>query len=309
MKERISNIDGLIAATFTPLKQNGQINFDAVGPYVEFLIRQGVVGIYLCGSTGEGPSLTVAERKELAGAFVNAAAKRLVTFVHVGHESLKEAAGLARHAAEIGADAISAAPPSYFKVRTTSALLASVEQIANHAPDLPFYYYHIPVKTGVDLDMAVFLERAAGKLTRLRGIKYTSYQLDMFQRCQMIGSYDMLFGRDDMFLSALVLGCKGFIGSTYNFMAPLYRRMLIAFEAEDLLSARDLQAKVSDLVAIINRYGGLPPQKIMMRLAGVDCGPVRLPLENLDATGEKKLIGDLTKSGFLKILELSSSLN
>ncbi len=136
--------DGLIAATLTPMTANGEVALDEVGPQIDRLISRGVSGLYVCGSTGEGISLTTAERKAVAEESIRCAAKRVPVLVQVGHNSLKEAAELAAHAASSGASAISATCPSYFKIGSCKVLVESMKVVADGAPNLPFYYYHVP---------------------------------------------------------------------------------------------------------------------------------------------------------------------
>ena len=133
--------EGLIAATYTPLRSNGSLNLDRVPPLVEHLLGDGVGGLYVCGSTGEGVSLTGDERRAVAEAYTAAAAGRVAVIVQVGHNSLAEARSLAEHAQQIGADAISATCPSYFKISTAELLVDCMAEAAAGAPDLPFYYY------------------------------------------------------------------------------------------------------------------------------------------------------------------------
>ena len=106
------HLSGLIPATFTPLNADGSLNLGLIEPMVDFLIGQKLTGLYVCGSTGEGVSLSTAERKTVAAAFVKATRGRVPVILQVGHTSLVEAQELADHAQEIGADAISAVPPS-----------------------------------------------------------------------------------------------------------------------------------------------------------------------------------------------------
>ena len=282
------SVTGLVAATFTPFHADGSLHLEQVPLVVDHLVQQNIRGIFVCGSTGEGPSLTIAEREQVAQAYVEAAQGKLFTFVHVGHNSLAEAQALAQHAEQIGADAISAPVPSYFKIQTLDTLINTLSFIAQGAPSLPLYYYHIPALTGVDLDMVAFLEQA-GRLPTLAGIKYTAHTLDAFQICMQQEQYNLLFGRDELLLSALAIGTQGFIGSTYNFAAPWYQEIWQAYEANNQATARRIQAQVGQLVRIIHRYGGLPPQKVMMKMMGLDCGPVRLPLVQLSHQEEQTM--------------------
>ncbi|GAA4315628.1 dihydrodipicolinate synthase family protein [Compostibacter hankyongensis] len=289
---------GLIAATFSPMKENGDIDTGSIPAMVDKLISRGVNGIFVCGSTGEGASLTTQERKVLAEAFVTAAAKRITVFVHVGHNSISEARDLAAHAQQIGADCISAMPPCYYPVASADLLAGCLAEIAAAAPELPFYYYHIPSMTGINLDMIALLQKA--DIPNLKGIKYTTPTIHEYQACQHFDNrkYDLLYGTDEMMLSALATGAEGFIGSTYNFVAPLYRKLKDAFHKGDLETARTLQWKSVEIVRIIVKFGGLPAQKAMMKLSGVDCGPVRLPLRALSSGDIKSMEQELRKTAF-----------
>lgn len=293
---------GMVAATFTPIKMDGTLDINKVPDMVEKLINNGIKGIFVCGSTGEGPSLTGNERKLLAEAFVHAVNKRIAVFIHVGHNSIAEARGLAAHAQKVGADYISATPPSYFKIGTISSLIDCLAEIASGAPELPFYYYNIPALTGVALDMTGLLKNASEALPTLAGIKYTTPLIHEYQACLNYnkGEYDLLYGTDEMLLSALVVGAKGFIGSTYNFAAPLYRRIAAAFDSGDLPAAKRLQLKAVEMVRIIVKYGGLPAQKVIMQLVDMDCGRVRLPLRALQAEEIKSMKHDLKEIGFFE---------
>ena len=169
----IENLSGLIAATFTPMDDRGALNLDMIPMIVDQLISEGVSGLYVCGGTGEGVSLTSDERKQTAEAYLRAANSRIPVVVHVGQDSLLSARDLAQHAADIEADGISAITPTYFKPTSTSALLDSLSIITEGAPDLPFIYYHFPVKSGVEIDLPEFIELAKEKLPSLYAIKFT----------------------------------------------------------------------------------------------------------------------------------------
>ena len=119
----MSRNDGLFAATYTPFTSDDQLNIPVISPFTEHLIATGVNGLFVCGSTGEGMSLTVEERCQTAAAFIAAAAGRIPTIVHVGHNCLSDAATLSRHAAEQGATAVAACSPSYHRPATLADLV------------------------------------------------------------------------------------------------------------------------------------------------------------------------------------------
>ena len=221
-------ITGLVPATFTPFNADGSLKLALVEPMVEQLIGDGVTGLYVCGSTGEGISLTREERMATTAAFVAATRGRIPIVVQVGHNSIAEARLLAAHAQEVGADAISATPPSYFKPPTLAALIDCMAEIAAAAPELPFYYYHIPGMTGVTPNIAALLREGKPRIPTLVGVKFSHTAVFDMQAALAVedGRYNLLFGSDEMLLSGLCGGAHGAVGSTYNFAAPLFNRII-----------------------------------------------------------------------------------
>jgi len=224
-------------------------------------------------------SLSGDERRAVTEAFIKAAAGRVPVIIQVGHNSIAEACQLAAHAQQAGADVISATAPSYFKVASVEGLVDCVEAIAGAAPDLPFYYYHIPALTGAAIEMGEFLQRAADRVPTLRGLKYTTPQVHEYQYCLELdgGRFDVLWGCDEMLLSALVVGARGGVGSTYNIAAPLYQRIIAAFEAGDLDQARQLQLLSVKMIRVTNLAPFHPMMKQLLRILGMECGECRSP--------------------------------
>ena len=299
-------ISGIVPAVFTPMQSDGSLNLAHVPEFVEHLIRDGVSALYVCGSTGEGPSLTTEERKFVAEAYVQAVAGRLPVIVQVGHNSLKQARELAKHAQEIGAAAISAVPPAYFKIYSLDQLFCCLEEITAGAPDLPFYYYHIPRLTDAEIDVVEFLRVGSTRLPSLNGVKYSNFKIFELQACATLaeGRFNMLFGSDEMLLSGLVGGAQGAVGSTYNFAAPLYNKIIAAYRRGDLSKAQRLQSLSVEMIQPLNRLGSptsnLPALKAMMKIIGLDCGPMRLPHESLSAVQTEDLKAAMEAVGFFE---------
>ena len=291
-------IEGLVAATLAPLGTDGSVATSKVGAIVDHLVSEGIGGLFVSGTTGEGESLTFEERRAVAEAYVGAAAGRLPVVVQVGRQSLREARALAEHAGSIGADAISAAAPTFFKPRDPESLARSMAEVAAGAPQLPFYYYHIPRMTGAPADMPAFLRAAESCIPNLRGIKFSDVDVIGFQTCVRDPRHDMLWGVDEMLLTGLTHGARGAIGSTYNFAAPLYRRILAAHESGDLATARAEQQRAVELVDVLIRHRALPAFKALMTMLGLDCGPTRLPLVSLTSAETNSLRTELDRIGF-----------
>jgi N-acetylneuraminate lyase len=265
------------------LDAHGRLCPERIDGLAELYAASGVSGVFACGTTGECHSLTGSERREVAARWVSAAKGRFPVVVHVGHNSLPEARALAGHAEESGAAAIASMAPFFFKPASVAELVDYCAAIAAAAPGLPFYYYHIPGMTGVSIPAAEFLRQAGRRIPSLAGAKFTHTNLLDFQECIAAegGRYDVLFGHDEILLSGLALGAKGAIGSTYNFAAPVYLRVLEAFEAGDLAAARHDQLQAAQMIQVLLRYGGVPACKAILQHMGIDCGPVRPPLKTI----------------------------
>ena len=287
----MKKIEGLIAATFAAFNQDGTLNLDIIPRITEKMLEDGLTGIYICGTNGEGPNMTIDERMQVAEAYVKAADKRLLVLVHVGHTSIAESRKLAAHAQQIGADAISSVAAFYFKPTSVQNLVHCMADIASAAPELPFYYYHIPTLTGMSMDMVEFLKLSDRVILNLAGIKYTASTLHEYQACLNYenGRYDILFGFDEMLLGALAVGAKGAIGSTYTFGAPIYLRVMESYRNNDAEAARNLQMMSVEMVRCIVKYSPIPAQRAIMKMLGFDLGPCRLPLTSLTETEYNEL--------------------
>ena len=297
-----TRLEGLIAATYTPLGDDGNLNLALVPQIVEYLLTGGVSGLYVCGSTGEGMSLSSEERMALAEAFVQSANRRVPVVVQVGHNSMAEARSLAKHAQEIGADVVSATCPSYFKVSDVDTLIKCMDEIAGGAPDLPFYYYHVPVLTGSSLDMIEFLRRGGKQISNLAGLKYTDTKLHEFQECLELdnGRFDVVWGCDEMMLGSLATGSRGAIGSTYNIAAPLYQRLIDAFNDGDLDEARRLQSLSVKMIRTIGQFPFHAAMKAVLGMQGFEVGGCRLPQGKLNDADANTLRNDLESIGFFE---------
>ena len=297
------SIQGIIPATITPMHPNGEINYGFIPDQVAYLKESGVSALFINGTTGEFASLTMQERIKLAEAYQKIAEHVLPIIIHVGHNCILDAQQLTVHASQIGAAAVSFAPPSYFKLDDVNTLIKVCDKIMAKTPHMPFYYYHIPSITGVYISIKDFLIQADRQLPQLAGIKYTFEQIDTFLDCQLSfpERFTMMFGRDEMMLMGLVSGAKTFVGSTYNFAAPLYLKIQKAFKENDLETAQKLQHKVIQLIHILNQHGGgIRFGKIVMKLMNMDCGPVRLPLASFDESELDQVKQSLTEIGFFQ---------
>lgn len=295
-----SPLTGLIAAPFTALRNDGSLHLEQIAAQARLLTDNQVSGAFICGTTGEGLSLSIDERLQIAEKWITVAPRQLRVIVHVGHQAVSESRLLAAHAQKIEAHAFATIAPTFFRAANLEQLVDYCAQVASAAPRLPFYYYHMPAMSGADLPMYDFLKIASPRIPNLAGIKFTHENLMDYSRCLNFegGRFNILFGRDEILLAALALGATGAVGSTYNYMAPVYHRVIEAFNAGDLATARQFQSLAIQIIAVMNRRGGLAAGKAMMKMIGVDCGPVRAPLQNPSPEAVESLTRELKAVGF-----------
>jgi hypothetical protein len=158
--------------------------------------------------------------------------------------------------------------------------------------------------------MLEFLRKTDGRIPNLAGIKFTSTNLMSLQECLEFedGRFNILFGCDEMLLSALALGVPGAVDSTYNYCAPLYHKIIAAHQAGDLATAQALQMKSVKLVQVLLQFGVLAAGKALMNIVGVDCGPVRPPVRRLTEEQKTRLFHQVEALGILRSAPASRSL-
>lgn len=291
----------LVAAPHTPFHSDGTLAPEVVALQANHLAAQRVKAVFITGTTGESSSLSVSERVEIYRAWAAVApAQGIRVIAHVGANALCDACALAAEAENLGFDAISALSPNYFKPGSLESLVACCEKIASAAPNLPFYFYQIPVLTNVRFPMVDYLKLASARIPTFRGIKYTDPDLVGYRRCLALepGRFDLPWGVDETLLAALATGAKGGVGSTYNFIPALAHAIIEAFDAGDLDRARDLQVKMIEIIDALDSIGYLGAAKAVMGWLGVPVGPARLPLANPSADALARLRERLEQSDF-----------
>ena len=284
--QEMKKFEGLIAAPFAPMNGAGEVMPEAIPGYCEFLEKNKVVGAFINGSTGEGVSLSQKEKMVITEAWTAAAKNKNIKVINlVGGTSYRESIDSALHSAKAGVDAIAILAPYYFKPAGAKQLAEFCARIAEAVPDMPVYFYHIPVLSGCNVPMFDFLKEASAMIPNLAGIKYTHEDFMDFLSCIhfMDGKYEMLWGRDENMLSALILGTRAGVGSTFNYAAPLYYQMIEAFDNGNYPLARKLQQQSIDMIRLLGKYGGIATGKAYMKFIGFDLGGFRLPVKNITA--------------------------
>ena len=218
-------IRGLCAAPFTPFVDGSgssstpadhvnRVDHKSIALHVEELLRQGVKYAFVCGTTGEGVTLSVTERQATLETWIKASRGRLSIIAHVGAESIADMLALAHHASGSGAVAIAAHTTTFNKPPTLDSTVELLALLSAAAPSLPLYFYYIAIKTGAALRCDKLLEAIHADPARVptfRGVKFTDFDAYIYANCVAFadGAYDILSGRDEILLAALVMGGKG----------------------------------------------------------------------------------------------------
>ncbi|ASC59701.1 N-acetylneuraminate lyase [Vibrio vulnificus] len=298
----MNKLKGLIAAPHTPFDSNNQVNYAVIDQIAALLIEQGVTGAYVCGTTGEGIQCSVEERKAIAERWVKAADGKLDIILHTGALSIVDTLELTRHAETLDILATSAIGPCFFKPSSVADLVNYCAQIAEAAPSKGFYYYHSGM-SGVNLDMEQFLIQGEQRIPNLSGAKFNNVDLYEYQRALRVanGKFDIPFGVDEFLPAGLAVGAIGAVGSTYNYAAPLYLKIIEAFNQGKHSEVQALMDKVIALIRVLVEYGGVAAGKAAMQLHGIDAGDPRLPIRALTAQQKADVVAKMRDADFLNL--------
>jgi len=300
----MEKIIGLIDAPFTPFTAEGDVNYEPIPAYAAMLAENGMKGVFINGSSGEGYMLTEEERILLAEKWIASVPAGFKVIVHVGSTCVRQSRTLAAHAQKIGAWGIGAMAPPFPKIGRIEELVKYCEEIASAAPDLPFYFYHIPAFNGAYLPMVDFLKAVDGRIPNFAGIKYTYESLYEYNQCRLYGGgrFDMLHGQDETILPSLAMGgAQGGIGGTTNYNGRELNGIIEAWKAGDIETAREKQNFSQEVINVICHYrGNIVAGKRIMKLIGLDLGPNRTPFRNMTDEEEAAMKRELEGIGFFE---------
>ncbi|TMV44947.1 N-acetylneuraminate lyase [Paenibacillus mesophilus] len=281
----LNKMQGIIPALITPYDESGAISEPTARKLVRHLLEKRVDGFYVSGSTGEGFLQSVGEREQMLEIVVDEVRGAVPVISHVGAMDTDTCVRLAKHAARVGADAVSSVAPFYYK--------HGQEQVRGHyidialAADIPLILYHFPAMTGVQSTVRFYEELS--KVDRIVGVKFTSK--DTFELQQLIEAcgpdFRVFNGPDECLLAGLAVGCCGAIGSTYNIMPDLFAQLYRKFREGDWAEARRLQTDANRVIAELLKYDFIAFEREILRLQGIDVGLPRKPIQQL--TGEERL--------------------
>jgi len=284
MKE--AKIEGIITAMITPFTPKGDVDFEALRGVVNFQLENGVHGLYPCGSAGEGPLMSVEQRKRVAEKVLEEAAGRVPVIVHVGTTNTEETVELAKHAEEKGAVAVGAVTPYYHKP-DLEGLLEHYRLLAE-AVSIPVFVYNMPRLTGFNVTPEMVTRLC--RLQNIGGVKDSSG--DLIQIRTIIENAPraliVINGADNLVFPALMMGVNAQISGTANVTPELFVELYKAYREGDYERALSHQTKIN---AVKKALEGPPiaPLKAALEMRGVDAGLPKLPLRPLQPHEKAKL--------------------
>ena len=278
-------IRGALAAAVTPLREDGErLDEDAFGPYVDFLADNGLDGIFVLGTTGEGLLLSLEERQRTLELFVEAAAERLSVVVHCGTQTTRETVALSRHAAELGVAGVAAVGPPYFAF-TQRELAAHFRAAAGACAPIPFYIYEFEARVGYAIPVEV-VQTLREELSNLRGLKVSDAP---FERVEpyLIEGLDVFVGAEPLVPQALERGAAG----TVSGLAAAFPDVVAELVANPSPEAGE---RVAALRESMQRFPFIAAAKIVLGRRGLSVlEDVRAPLRPLSAEDAAELWASL----------------
>ena len=282
---------GVVPPMLTPVDARGRVMTESAAEMAEYYIRLGVHALYVLGSTGEAFVLPVRERKRMTEAVVRHVAGRVPVVVQVGSLVPEDSAALARHASDVGADAVSSVPPLFYPPDRRELVL-HYRSIADASP-LPVYLYYIDMATMPLFPMDRDTIRALVEIENVVGMKFSSSDfylmreiLDMQDR-----PFNLMCGYEHMLVAGLATGAHGVIGGLVALIPKVYLDLWEAWNAGDLESARSCQTRANVLLRGFVS-GGRKFNRckwIMKRMIGIDAGQPALPHRDLTPEEEAQM--------------------
>ncbi|HPC77954.1 MAG TPA: N-acetylneuraminate lyase [bacterium] len=273
----MKKLEGVVSALVTPFDDGDNIREDSIRRIINYNLKNGVSGFYVCGSTGESLLLTLDERKRILEIVKDEVKDRAFIIANIGCMGTKFSIELAKHAEETGVDAISSFPPIYYKF--------SFDEIKEYYFDIadsvnvPLIIYYIPSFTNVEMSLENFSELLEHK--NIMGVKFTSMNLFMLERIKALSNKTIFNGFDEVFLGGLSLGADGMIGSTCNIVPAIIRGIYDSFRSKEMEKAYIYQQKLNEIINDIKDFGIIPATKAILSLIGIECGKPRKPFKAL----------------------------
>jgi len=291
-------VEGIITALLTPLTKDEKIKEDAFKELIAFQIEHGVHGFFPLGTAGEGMKLSIEKRKKAAEIVVDRTDGRVPIILHVGTQDTDTTLELAKHAKDLGVDAIGAVGP-FFYTPDTQGLIQHYKRIGE-AVDLPLFVYNNVDRQGYNITAGTF-EKIAEATPHLAGLKDTSYRVDQLQDyVNKFGKkYTIIGAGDSLIFANFAVGAAAHICAVSNAFPELPVQIYEAMKKKDYEKARELQLRLNDILAALRKGPYITPYKETLRLRGIDVGTVSSPLREMTEEEKKALRENLKSLGVI----------
>lgn len=289
---------GAAVAIITPMNDDGSVNYDEFGRFIDFQIENGTDAIVVCGTTGESSTLKVVEHNEAIRWCVEYVNHRVPVIAGTGSNSTACAIDISQEACKNGSDALLLVTPYYNKT-SQRGLIAHYTAIHN-ATDLPLILYNVPSRTGLNIQPETAYELS--KLPRINGIKEASGNLDQIKQIHdMCGDeLNLWSGNDDQIFDVMELGGKGVISVLSNICPQETHDIVQKYLDGDKAGSKAMMDKYMKLAKAMFVDVNPIPVKEAVSLIGFNAGPCRLPLVEMDEKNKAYVKDTLNEYGLLK---------
>jgi 4-hydroxy-tetrahydrodipicolinate synthase len=283
----------VLTAMVTPFTADGELDLDRAATLADSLVAQGNDGLVVSGTTGEAPTTSDAEKSTLLRAVADAVGSRAHVLAGVGTNDTRHTVELARAAEKAGASGLLVVSP-YYSRPPQAGLQAHVERVAS-STGLPVMLYDIPGRTAVPFAPSTL--EALARHPQVVAVKDAKDDLGATSWLVRETGLAVYSGTDQLNLPLLAVGAVGMVSVVSHVVTPLLVELVAAFDAGDVVRARELHARLQPVYRGMFRTQGVILAKAALALQGTPVGPVRLPL--VDATDEQRavLAEDLAAGG------------
>ena len=256
-------IRGVLLPIITPFDDRVRVDEEMMRQLVDFHINAGVQGLFVLGSTGQGPAMTIEERKQAAAIVLDQAKKRIPVVIHVGTADAWSTTDLAEHAAARGADAVAIVPPYYYSDHTEYEIIAHYRAV-HRAVSLPIYIYENPKYSGISIPPG-FALRMKEQVPALKGIKVAYGQGALLEYVRLLPDVSVFTGNADLF-GLVPFGLAGMINPPTSFVPELCVALFKALDSKDYIAAVEAQKRVDAAARIVasrlRKWGRVPLQEV-----------------------------------------------
>lgn len=294
----MSVFKGAGVAIVTPMKANGEVNYERFADLIEFQIENGTDAIIVCGTTGEASTLSHEEHLDVIKYCTEKVAGRVPVIAGTGSNSTETAVYLSTEAEKYGVDGLLSVSPYYNKA-TQNGLYTHFKTVAD-AVKLPIILYNVPSRTGCNI-LPDTIVRLVTEVENIVGVKEASSNISQIARlaAKAGGKVDIYSGNDDQIVPILSLGGIGVISVLSNIAPRQTHDICEKYFAGDVKGSMELQLKAMDLCdALFCEVNPIPVKKAL-NLMGMEAGGLRLPLTEMEEANVKKLEKAMKDFGLL----------